>query len=121
MADTPDALDIYFGVWRTSDPAEIRDRVQRSCAEGVEWCDPNHDLSGRDAVVDMVLEFHEQWPDAGIELLTEIDSHHGRHRYEWLVTTGGRKLMRGTDVVRIDDDGAIVRIDGFFGRLERVD
>jgi hypothetical protein len=77
--------------------------VEASLAPDIAWCDPNYDLVGHDEVVAMIVEFHQQWADADIELLTAVDGHHDRYRYEWLVSTGGRKLIRGTDTVRITD------------------
>ena len=116
--DVPEVFEEYLAAWRSADEATIRLHVDRSLATSIVWCDPNYNIEGRDAVVEMIVEFHKLVPDAGLSLTTKVDSHHDRHRYDWLVTSGGRSVMRGTDVVMVNGDGLISRIDGFFGRLE---
>ena len=118
MPHVPTVFEDYLSAWRSSDPETIRRFVEQSLAADIVWCDPNYDLVGRESVVEMIVEFHSAIADPTLALTTKVDAHHDRYRYEWLVSSGGRPLVRGTDIAHVNGDGLIQRIDGFFGPLE---
>lgn len=120
QAETPEVLVRYLAAWRARERDQIRSSIDDCLSPDIVWCDPNYLIEGREAVVEMIVEFHKQVPDAALALTSAVDAHHGRYRYEWMVSSGDRPLIRGLDVALVGSDGLIVRIDGFFGPLVRV-
>lgn len=122
-ADAPDVLKRYLSAWNEHDPEAIRGHLDTCVSDACLWIDPLHQHTGLDALEANIREFRATYADAALGLGSNIDSHNGRHRYEWVITTGvgdARVVMiRGFDVVTVDDAGMIERVDGFFGELER--
>jgi hypothetical protein len=119
--DVPEVLRHYLRMWNERDPERIRAHLDRCVGDDCWWVDPLHRHTGRDALEANVREFRATYPDADLGLGSNIDSHNGRHRYEWYITSSpGELLIRGFDVVTVDDgSGMINRVDGFFGELDR--
>ena len=120
MSDPPEALELYLQMWNERDPDKIRHHLDQCVSEDCLWVDPLHNHTGRDALEANVREFRSTYPDADLCLGSNVDSHNGRHRYEWFIAVGDELLIRGFDVVTMDSDGMIGRVDGFFGVLERI-
>jgi hypothetical protein len=123
--DSPDALKHYLAMWNERDHERIRGHLDQCVADDCWWVDPLHQHRGRDALEANVREFRATYADAQLGLGSAIDSHNGRHRYEWVITTGGAAgdpgdvLIRGFDVSTVNDSGLIDRVDGFFWVLDR--
>ena len=117
--DLAEAMQHYLRMWNETDPDRIREHLNLAVAEGCLWVDPLNNHVGRDALEANVREFRMNFPDAELALGSNVDSHNGRHRYEWVIVSGGELILRGFDVMTIDDAGLIERVDGFFGTLER--
>lgn len=118
-ADIPQTMQHYLEMWNEVDPALIRSHLDRAVAENCLWVDPQNAHVGRDALEANVRKFRATYPSAELILGSNIDSHHQRYRYEWLILVDGNVLIRGFDVTCFDDQGLIERVDGFFGTLER--
>ena len=118
--DAPAVLVTYMRMWNERDPEKIRGHLDAAVSEDCVWVDPQHQHVGRDALEANVRGFRAQFPDADLGVGSNVDGHNGRHRYEWVIVTGGELLLRGFDVVTIAESGLIERVDGFFGTLERV-
>lgn len=120
-ADAPEVLRRYLAAWNEPDGERVRVHLERCVAADCWWVDPLHQHTGIDALEANIREFRATYPDAALGLGSNIDSHNGRHRYEWAITTGtGAEravLLRGFDVATVDDAGLINRVDGFFGPL----
>jgi len=121
-ADAPVQLQHYLRMWNERDVDRIRAHLDRCVADDCLWVDPLHHHTGRDPLEAQVRDFRATYPDAELGLGSNIDSHNGRHRYEWYITSSpGELLLRGFDVVTVDEEsGMINRVDGFFGSLDRV-
>lgn len=119
-ADAPPVLVDYLAIWNEADPERIRSHIDRCVSDDCWWVDPMHQHTGRDALEANVREFRSRFTTAGLGIGSNIDSHNGRHRYEWVIVNRDRLMIRGFDVVTVGDDGLINRVDGFFGALERV-
>jgi hypothetical protein len=53
---------------------------------------------------------------------TSVDEHHGWARYGWVLDDpAGAPVLTGTDVVRVDGDGRLAQLVGFFGELAPVE
>lgn len=125
-ADAPAELRHYLAAWNERDPDAIRAHLDRCVAVDCWWVDPLHQHTGVDALEANIREFRSTYADAALGLGSNIDSHNGRHRYEWVITssinddgTPGEVMIRGFDVTTVNDAGMIERVDGFFGELEK--
>jgi hypothetical protein len=120
MSEYPETFDHMLAAWNERDPGKIRGHLERALADDVEFCDPQHHVTGLDAFEKMVRDFRENLPDAVCARTSGVDSHHNRFRYEWSVSSGGEVLVPGFDVVAVNADNRVERVDGFFGPLPPV-
>jgi hypothetical protein len=84
----------------------------------VHFVDPSIDVIGIDDFEANVQHVHEQIPGAGYTRTSDVDGHHGHHRYHWAIHLDGRLLLAGFDVTRVDQAGRIEQVVGFFGHLD---
>ena len=118
-ADIPECMQHYLRMWNERDPEAIRAHLDRAVSDDCLWVDPQNDHVGRDALEANVREFREKFPNADLGLASNVDGHHRRHRYDWIIEVDGKLLIRGADVTTINEAGLIERVDGFFGELKR--
>ena len=117
----PDAMHHYLRMWAEKDLDLIRDHLDLAVSEDCIWVDPQHNHVGRDALEANVKGFRTRFPNATLGLGSNVDGHNQRYRYEWVIKNGDHLMMRGFDVVTLNNDGLIERVDGFFGILTRID
>ena len=117
--NAPAVLVTYMQMWNERDPEAIRGHLDAAVTEDCVWVDPLHQHVGRDALEANVREFRGQFPNADLGVGSNVDGHNDRFRYEWVIVNDGELMIRGFDVVTVDVDGMIERVDGFFGTLER--
>ena len=115
MSDLPNCFQNLLAAWNEKDAGKIRDHLEKAVAPDVVFADPNYLIEGIDAFEAMVREFMQQYPVSTCEHTSGLDSHHNRYRYKWLVSADGKPLVAGMDVVEVNEDGLITRVDGFFG------
>ena len=118
--NAPAVLVTYMQMWNERDPEAIRGHLDAAVSEDCLWVDPQHQHTGRDALEANVRGFRATFPNADLGVGSNVDAHNDRYRYEWVIVNDGELLIRGFDVVTVDADGLIGRVDGFFGTLERV-
>ena len=118
--DLPAAMQHYLRMWNEPELDRIRGHLDRAVTEDCLWVDPLNNHVGRDALEANVREFRTTYPTAELGLGSNVDSHNGRSRYEWVIVVDGELLLRGFDVMTMAESGLIERVDGFFGTLERV-
>jgi hypothetical protein len=112
-------LDKMLAVWNTIDEAEKRQLVDDALEHNVHFVDPNHNIIGRDAFLNMVEEVQGQVPGAVYSRASEIDVQNNMCRYHWSVHLNGELLLPGFDVTEISDTGKVLKVIGFFGLLDR--
>lgn len=118
--DAPPVLVSYLALWNELDPSRRTQLIDACISTDCEWVDPQHHHHGREALAQNVTGFRSTFPDAVLGLGSNVDSHRDRHRYEWIIVDGGGEvIMRGSDVVTVDGDGLLCRVEGFFGTLDR--
>ena len=120
MSTLPSSFDAMLAAWNERDPEKIRSHLDAALAPDVVFADPDNYTVGVDAFEDMVRRFREKWPNAKSERTSGFDTHHNRYRYHWLVTVAEGQALPGMDVAEIDDQGRVVRVDGFFGPIPRL-
>jgi hypothetical protein len=117
----PEVLQNYWAMWNETDLDAIRGHLNQAVASNITWADPLHFYLGRDALEANVRALRMDKPEYRFVLSSEIDAHHLRYRYEWQMMRRHRVLMQGLDIVTLDAEGLIERVDGFFGRVLEID
>jgi hypothetical protein len=115
MTEVPESFRHYLAAWNEPDPGGVRAHLDRSVSGDVLFVDPANTTTTIDELEAMIRAAREEMPTARYALASAIDGHHGRFRYRWEVRLDGAVLVPGMDVVSVDDDQLICRIDGFFG------
>jgi hypothetical protein len=111
-------LDIYFDMWRTTDPSERTALVARAFTEDGRHVDPAADANGHAELAEMIGAVHAQFPGFEIERTSGIDQHGDQLRFAWSVTgADGSPIVSGIDVAELAPDGRLQRVAGFWGEL----
>jgi len=111
-------VDTYARAWLEPDRTAGRALLERCWAVDGVYCDPLSEVTGRDALADLLGGFQAEQPGARLELVSGVDEHDGYLRFGWrLLAPDGAVALEGTDFGELDDDGALRRIIGFFGPL----
>ena len=121
MSEIPATLDHMLAAWNEADPEKIRGHLDTALAPEIIFADPDNFVKGIDAFEAMVREFRKKIPNAKSERTSGFNLQNNRYRYNWLVSAGDHPLMPGMDVTEINDDGLVVRVDGFFGPIPKLD
>ena len=105
-------------IWNTRDSAQIRELVSEIMEHNVHFADPNHNIIGQEAFIGMVAQVQARIPGASYARASAIDTQNNFCRYHWKIDLGDKRLMDGFDVTEVNDSGKIVKVIGFFGRLD---
>ena len=118
MANTNEVVQAYMAAWNEPDETNRRSLLEKAWADDGRYTDPMSDAPGRDALFDLIAQFHQQMPGASITATSGIDEHHGSVRFAWkMVAPDGTTGMEGIDIGQLAEDGRIQSITGFFGPL----
>ncbi|PHS41990.1 MAG: hypothetical protein COA91_01055 [Robiginitomaculum sp.] len=120
MTEIPPSMVAMLAAWNEKDPERIRGHLDIALAPDVVFADPDNFVEGIDAFEAMVRTFLAEKPTAKCEHTSGFNVHHNRYRYNWLVSLGDTPIMPGMDVVELDDQGKVKRVDGFFGPIPEV-
>jgi hypothetical protein len=83
--------------------------------EGV-YCDPTARIEGREAFSGHIAGFREQFAGHRIDASSGVDEHDGFLRFAWkMYGPDGNEVMEGCDFGRVNADGQLDLIVGFFG------
>jgi hypothetical protein len=83
----------------------------------VVFSDPANRVVGIGDLEQLIRSARTGLPGAWYERTSALDGgHDGRYRYTWAVHTPADTIV-GMDCTTVDEDGRLVRIDGFFGPL----
>ena len=88
---------------------EIERLTKEALEHNVHFADPNHNIIGHKAFIDMVHQVHERVPGATYARNSEIDKQNNFCRYHWKIDMGEKRLMDGFDMTEVNDAGKIVR------------
>jgi hypothetical protein len=118
MPDTKEMLQVYMDAWNEKDEGKRRALLDKAWADDGRYTDPMSDAPGRDALVALIAQFHQQMPGASIAATSGVDEHHGHLRFAWKMSQAdGSTSMEGIDIGQLAEDGRIQSITGFFGPL----
>ena len=113
-------LNQMLSVWNTHDEAEKTALVAAAMEHNVHFVDPNHNIIGRKAFLEMVKKVQSQIPGAVYARASDVGVQNNFCRYHWTIHFKEKLLTSGFDVTEVNDAGKIVKVIGFFGELERL-
>ncbi|MEO1038618.1 MAG: hypothetical protein AAFX09_03655 [Pseudomonadota bacterium] len=119
MSDRFECLEKMMAIWNTSEEADIRALTEQALEHNIHFVDPNHNIIGRDAFVEMVKQVQALIPGAAYTRTSAIDFQNNFCRYHWAIHRSDALVMSGFDVAEINDADKVVKVIGFFGELER--
>lgn len=118
MSDIQYLIQRYIAVWNETDPAARKSAVAEVFAPGARYTDPLADVTGPDALDQVVGAVQAQFPGL-VFTLGPVDAHHGIARFTWELgpADGGESLVVGFDVAATGDDGLIHSVLGFLDKV----
>jgi hypothetical protein len=113
-----EAVQLYTSAWVERDPQVRACTLARVWAEDGRYVDPMADASGREGL-SAVIDGLQALGDISFERTTQIDSYdEALLRFGWKLLDGeGGVLAEGIDFGRLDAEGRLAAIHGFFGPL----
>lgn len=120
-AAEPASLKAMLAAWNETDPAKVRGHLEAALSPGVWFVDPANDVTGLDAFEEMVHALRTKHPGVVSARTSGLDVHHNRYRYTWRVTLPDGQFLDGMDVTTLDEDGKVLRVDGFFGPIPKLE
>lgn len=117
-ASLQDVLASYAAAWSEPDEARRMELLSAAWNEEGVYTDPQVEVRGRKGLSDYIGAVHAKMPGARIAYTSGVSQHHGRINFSWnLVSAEGKPVLKGVDFGRLDDNGRLLRIVGFFGDL----
>ena len=118
MTDITTTVDTYLAAWNEEDPAARAALISTAWAADGRYVDPMFESTGHDGFSELAAGVHAGYPGARFRRTTTVDAHHDEVRFGWeLVAADGSQIVGGIDVGRVDADGKLLSITGFFGEL----
>ena len=115
---TVELLDVYFAMWRETDPSVRAAIIERAFTTDGRHVDPLVDANGYDELNDMVTGVHAQYPGFTLVRTSGIDQHGDQLRFAWKIDQAdGTPLVAGIDIGELAPDGRLRHIAGFWGDL----
>lgn len=111
-------LKTMMEIWNTPDPDKRRELAAAALEHNVHFVDPRHNIIGREPFLDMVTETRAAFPGAAYRRNSAIETQNNFCRYHWAIDVDGKRAMDGLDVTEVNDAGKVVKVIGFFGRLD---
>lgn len=111
-------LKTMLDIWNTPDADARRAMADTALEHNVHFVDPRHNIIGREPFLAMVTATRAAIPDAVYRRVSPIEIQNNFCRYHWVIDVGEQRAMDGFDVTEVNDAGRIVKVIGFFGRLD---
>lgn len=111
-------LKTMIDIWNTPDPDERRGMAESALEHNLHFVDPRHNIIGRAPFLAMVAETRAAFPAAVYRHASRIEMQNNFCRYHWAIDMDGKTVMEGFDVTEVNDTGKVVKVIGFFGRLD---
>ncbi|WP_232663487.1 nuclear transport factor 2 family protein [Pseudonocardia sp. TRM90224] len=114
---TPTAVHAYIEAWNATGAAR-RAAIETATTADVRYVDPLADVTGTDALDQLIGGVQQQFPGMQLALVGEIDAHHDVCRFQWgLGPAGQEPIVIGFDVAAIAADGRISTVHGFLDKV----
>ena len=106
--------DTYTMAWRETSAQAKAERLQASTTKHCTYRDPLTQTEGQDALVQYMLDFHQQIPGGYFET-TWFLAHHDRSISKWKMLAGdGAVVGEGVSYGEYDSQGKLRAMTGFF-------
>jgi len=110
-------VNAYMAAWNEADEGKRRRLLEKAWADDGAYTDPQSDVAGREALVELIGGMHGQMPGARIDVRSKTDLHHNKLRFAWRFVSGdGSMTIDGIDFGELADDGRLAKIVGFWGQ-----
>lgn len=108
-------VENHFDMWNETDPARRRAAVEAVWTPDAQSIDPIASATGWQAIEQFVITLQAQYPDHAVLLSGEVDQHHNRLRFPWVIKNpAGEVVLSGIDCVRLANEGRFAELTGFF-------
>jgi len=106
--------DTYTLAWRETTARAKLQALRASTSEACVYCDPLARTDGHDALVDYMMDFHQQIPGGYFET-TYFLAHHDGSISKWTMHSGdGAVVGDGVSFGEYDAQGRLQSMTGFF-------
>ncbi len=124
MPTVQEAVAKYFAAWNEADAGRRKHLLEECWAEKGEYCAPRirSRLEGREALdQDIGKLLNGDFKGFKVVATTGIDAHHNLFRYQWAVLDKeGSLYSEGTDFGQVDENGQIVQLNEFSGKIPEI-
>ena len=117
MSTYPKSLDHMLAAWNEPDPSKVRAHLDLALSPNIRFVDPTIDVTGIDGFELNVHKVKTQLPNAVYSRTSGWDAQHGFYRYHWAIHQSDKLVLKGFDVVEIDDNDQVACVIGFFGDI----
>ena len=117
MSDYPKSFDHMLAAWNETNLDQIRGHLEQCLAPEIYFVDPSIETRGLDEFEANIRGFRKKYPNAVCRRASGIDGHHQIYRYAWEILNGEELFLIGFDVVTVDEQARVLRVEGFFGPL----
>ncbi|MGI4870204.1 MAG: nuclear transport factor 2 family protein [Janthinobacterium lividum] len=112
-------IQAYTAAWNEVSAEKLRHLLPHCWTPTSRYQDPNvADAQGPEALIAIITGMHQQLPGVRMLLASELDTHHQVGRFHWLQQRPDGTAIEGTDFVEFNEAGLLVRVVGFFGKLD---
>ncbi len=106
--------ETYMAAWNATDSGEREQLLAQATVDDSNYIDPNVELSGHKALMEYMVEFHQQMPDCRF-ILTRYIAHHYKSIAVWdLQDNDGNTLSTGMSYGAYNTQGKLTAEHGFF-------
>ena len=103
----------YIAAFNETDPTRRRTLLEQVFTSDGTYTDPNHELTGVEAIDVAMAEMQENNPGLRFSLHGPVDSHHDQARFQWYAGTPAQpQTLLGFDVI-VTSEGRIEHVYGF--------
>lgn len=114
MSEAKRIAENYLAAWNEPDDAARAARIAWEWSSSARFTDPMMEGAGLQEIAALIGGVRAKFPGLGFALEGEPDGYGRFVRFSWSAAPeGGAVLARGTDVVRLDDEGRIAEVIGF--------
>lgn len=115
MKDWQKTIARYGAAWQETDATQRLELLTKCFAETGQYIDPTAEVTGRAALSDHIGAVLAD-SEGRVELTSQPAMHHNVVHFTWhMVGPDGSVFVAGHDFVRLNDDGQIEFLAGFFG------
>lgn len=114
--DGAEAVATYGSAWTEADDGARMAILEKCWAPDGVYCDPSARVEGREALSKHIGAFLQNFRGHRIDATSGVDEHDGFVRFAWkMFGPDGAELMEGCDFARLNGEGQVELLVGFFG------